>query len=49
MESTSAFHDASMTFSETPTVPQVRCPSVVVMVTRVMASVPWLSSSRRTL
>lgn len=36
-----------MTFSETPTVPQVSTPSVAVMVTRVMASVPWDSSSRR--
>ena len=45
MESTSAFHDASMTFSDTPTVPQVPQASAEVMVTRVMASVPWLSSS----
>ena len=38
-----------MTFSDTPTVPQVSMPSVAVMVTRVMASVPWDSSSGRTL
>ena len=49
MESTSAFHDASMMFSDTPTVPQLPRLSRVVMTTRVMASVPTFSSRMRTL
>ena len=42
MESTRAFQEASMMFSLTPTVPQVRSPSEVTMVTRVTAPVPTL-------
>ena len=48
-DSTSAFHEASRTFSETAMVPNDPYLSDVVMVTRVMAPVPWLSSSSRTL
>ena len=46
MESTSAFHDASMMFSLTPTVPQLPRLSLVVMMTRVVALVPAPSSSK---
>ena len=47
--STSASHDASMMFSETPTVPQLCSPSPDSMSTRVIAPVPFFSSRTRTL
>ncbi len=47
--STSASHEASMMFSETPTVPQLCSPSPDSMSTRVIAAVPFFSSSTRTL
>ncbi len=48
-ESTSASQEASMMFSETPIVPHSRSPSEESSSTRVIASVPWVSSRMRTL
>src|SRR5207247_5481882 len=47
--STSASQLASMMLSCTPTVPQVSVPSVLSMMTRVLAAVPLLASTIRTL
>src|ERR1700712_4912195 len=47
-ESTSASHEASMTFSETPIVPHTSSPSEVSSSTRVTAPVPFASSRMRT-
>ena len=49
MESTSACHEASMIFSETPIVVQVFSPFVVSSKTRVIAPVPLLVSRTLTL
>ncbi len=40
--STSAFHEASITFSETPTVPHIDCPDFDSIRTRTRAAVPAL-------
>ena len=48
-ESTSASHEASMMFSETPIEPHSRWPSEESSRTRVTAPVPWCSSRIRTL
>ena len=48
-DSTSASHDASMMFSETPIVPHSAWPSEESSSTRVTAPVPWCSSRMRTL
>jgi len=46
--STSASHDASMMFGETPTVPHVLVPSLDSMTTRVLAAVASVGSRMRT-
>ena len=48
-ESTSASHEAAITFSETPIVPHTSCPSEASISTRVIAPVPFVSSRMRTL
>ena len=48
MESTRASHEASTTFSPTPTLPQQSRPSEESMSTRVVAAVPLSSSRMRT-
>ena len=49
IESESAIREASMTFSDTPTVLHVDLPSVDLMSTLTLAAVAALSSSTRTL
>ena len=48
MESRSASHDASTTFTPTPTLPQLSRPSEVSISTLVLAAVPLSSSRMRT-